>query len=180
MVAEISSFNSGSYTHYQNQYDSVKKNGNDEGSSIDTKFPKISEKEESNLQEQARDKHLKSRDQEVKTHEQAHLNAAGGLATSGASFSFTKGADGTSYATGGEVGIDTSPVNGDPAATIRKADVIRRAALAPASPSAQDQSVANKAAKMAAKARSELMQETQKMEEGAVNLDKGAQINFSV
>jgi hypothetical protein len=180
MVAEISGFNSGGYSLYQNQYDSVKKTGNDEGNSVKTEFSETSKTEESNLQEQAADKHLKSRDQEVKTHEQAHLSAAGGLATSGASFSFTKGADGASYATGGEVSIDTSPVNGDPAATIRKADIIRRAALAPASPSAQDQSVANKATKMAAKARSELMQETQKMGGVSAGLDKGSQINFSV
>jgi hypothetical protein len=53
------------------------------------------------------------------------------------------------YATGGEVQIDTSPISGDPEATIRKAETIRRAALAPASPSDQDRRVAAMAARMA-------------------------------
>ncbi len=101
---------------------------------------------------------LKQRDTEVKAHEQAHLSAAGGIASSGASFSFQRGPNGQRYAVGGEVQIDTSAVAGDPAATIRKADIIKRAALAPASPSSQDQKVAAQATSMAAKARAELLQ----------------------
>ncbi len=107
---------------------------------------------------------LKSRDREVKTHEQAHLSAAGSLATGGASFTYSKGPNGVRYAIGGEVNIDTSPISGDPAATIRKADTIRRAALAPANPSAQDQKVASKASAMAEKARTDLIQLAQEEE----------------
>ena len=56
----------------------------------------------------------------------------------------------------GEVSIDVSAVPGDPEATIRKAQVIRKAALAPANPSSQDRSVAYAATKMEMKARQEL------------------------
>ena len=38
--------------------------------------------------------------------------------------------------------MDTSPVPGDPQATIRKAQTVRQAALAPAEPSGQDQRAA--------------------------------------
>jgi len=104
---------------------------------------------------------LKSRDVEVKAHEQAHLSAAGSLAMSGASFTYQTGPNGVRYAVGGEVSISTSSVDGDPAATLRKADAIRRAALAPANPSSQDQVVAGKATAMAQKASADLIKLTQ-------------------
>jgi hypothetical protein len=107
---------------------------------------------------------LKARDREVRAHEQAHISASGGLAIGGASFTYQQGPDGKRYAIGGEVNIDTSPVPGDPSATLRKAETIRRAALAPANPSSQDYKVASKAAQMATKAQMDiikLQQETQ-------------------
>jgi len=104
---------------------------------------------------------LKSRDLEVKAHEQAHLSAAGSLAMSGASFTYQTGPNGVRYAVGGEVSISTSSVDGDPAATLRKADAIRRAALAPANPSSQDQAVAGKATAMSQKASADLIKLTQ-------------------
>lgn len=104
---------------------------------------------------------LKARDAEVRAHEQAHLAAAGGLATGGASYVYQTGPDGKRYAVGGEVGIDTSPVAGDPEATMQKAQAIRRAALAPAEPSSQDMRVASAATQMEAQARVELAQQTE-------------------
>jgi len=112
-------------------------------------------------EQQAKIQALKARDTEVRNHEQAHLSAAGGLAISGASFQYAIGPDGQRYAVGGEVSIDVSEVADDPAATLRKAETIRRAALAPAQPSSQDYSVANKAAAMANKASTELLREQQ-------------------
>ena len=100
---------------------------------------------------------LKDRDLEVRNHEQAHLSAAGGIAVSGAHFQYTTGPDGRRYATGGDVSIDISAVPGDPEATLRKAETIRRAAMAPAEPSGQDYRVASKAAAMAARATTELL-----------------------
>lgn len=104
---------------------------------------------------------LKDRDKEVRNHEQAHLAAAGGIATRGASFDYVSGPDGRRYAVGGEVSIDTSAVANDPQATLRKAESIRRAALAPAQPSAQDYSVASKAAAMAQQANVEILRTQQ-------------------
>ncbi len=104
---------------------------------------------------------LQSRDREVRAHEQAHLTAAGRYATSGANLDFQRGPDGKLYAVGGDVSISTSPIAGDPRATLLKAEVIRRAALAPSTPSSQDRSVAAQAGRMAAKARQEIQQENQ-------------------
>ncbi len=88
---------------------------------------------------------LKSRDLEVRTHEQAHLAAAGGYSTGGPSFTFQTGPDGNQYAIAGEVPIDTGKES-TPEQTIRKMRAIRRAALAPANPSAADRQIAAQAA----------------------------------
>ena len=109
----------------------------------------LSEAEEKQVQE------LKKRDAEVRAHEQAHA-AAGGPYTSAPSYEFTTGPDGKRYATSGEVQIDASPVKGDPEATIRKMDIVIRAALAPAEPSAQDKAVARQAQAQRTQAQAEL------------------------
>lgn len=107
-------------------------------------------------QQQAIVSKLAARDQHVRAHEQAHLAAAGGYAKGGASFTYERGPDGQLYATAGEVGIDTSPVQGDPEATIRKAETIRAAAQAPSDPSTQDRMVAAAASRMELQAQREL------------------------
>ncbi len=98
---------------------------------------------------------LQARDTVVRTHEAAHIAAGGGTITSGASYTYQKGPDGRDYAVGGEVGIDASPVPGDPKATIAKMATVRAAALAPAQPSAQDMAVAASASLAEAQARAE-------------------------
>lgn len=100
---------------------------------------------------------LRSRDQEVRTHEQAHLAAAGQYASGGIKYSYQTGPDGQKYAIGGSVGIDTSPIAGDPEATAQKAMVVQRAALAPAQPSGQDMKVASQASQMLMQAQAEIM-----------------------
>lgn len=113
---------------------------------------------------------LKARDSEVRAHEAAHLAAAGSYATSGASYSTQKGPDGRAYAIGGEVGIDTSAVPNDPEATMRKADVVIRAALAPSEPSGQDLKVAQAAQQMRVQAMTELAQQrTEKLQNNDVS-----------
>ena len=121
---------------------------------------------------------LKQRDSDVRAHEAAHLGAAGGIAMSGASFEYQSGPDGIQYAIGGEVNIDTSPVPGDPAATLRKADTIRRAALAPAQPSGPDMQVAASATVMATQALAELLQKIQDVQNGSKD-QRGTKINLS-
>ncbi len=103
---------------------------------------------------------LKVRDAEVRSHEQAHLSVAGQYAAGGASFSYTTGPNGKRYATGGEVPIDLSRED-TPEATIVKMRTVRRAALAPADPSAADRAIASQASAKEAQARKEL-QETDK------------------
>jgi hypothetical protein len=99
-------------------------------------------------------KELKSRDNEVRNHENAHQSSGGQLAGS-PSYTYQAGPDGQRYAIGGEVSIDVSPED-DPAATIAKMQRVSRAATAPAEPSPQDFKVAAAAQRMMAEAQRDL------------------------
>jgi hypothetical protein len=92
----------------------------------------------------------------VRQHEQAHLLALGPYAASGVSYSTARAPDGRSYAMGGSIAADLSEVPGDPRATLRKANAVRRAALAVGSPSSADMRVAAKAYRLARDAREQL------------------------
>lgn len=122
---------------------------------------------------------LAARDREVRAHEQAHAAVAGQYGSS-PTYSFVRGPDGVSYAVGGEVKIDTSPIPGDPEATLRKAQQLRRAANAPADPSSQDSSVAALAAQMEQQARAELREqqaiEAEQRREGAEEPEQESQV----
>ncbi len=122
---------------------------------------------------------MKTRDTEVRTHEQAHLSAAGQYARGGATFTYQKGPDGSSYAVGGEVGIDIAEDN-TPEATIAKMRVIKRAALAPATPSAADKQIAAQANTKEALARQELLQSEQESLLKGESLNNGLSKNQSV
>ena len=98
---------------------------------------------------------LKKRDQEVKAHEKAHVSAGAGLVQGGATYQYQRGSDGRLYAVGGEVKIDTARER-NPEDTIRKMQQVRKAALSPSQPSAQDRSVAAQASQIEAEARAEL------------------------
>ena len=106
-------------------------------------------------QEQQQVAQLKQIDRQVRAHEQAHLSVGGDLVRGGASFTYQTGPDQQRYAVAGEVSIDVSPAD-TPQETLPKAAHIRAAALAPADPSAQDQSVAAQAERMAGEARMEI------------------------
>ncbi len=131
--------------------------------------------------EKQRIRELKLIDAEVRQHERAHVAAAGILIRSGAQFTFVTGPDGNRYAVGGEVQIDTSEVPDDPEATIRQAQNIRRAALAPHQPSQQDRSVAARASQMEFEARADLarekVQEAQEARAAAEGYALGSQTN---
>ena len=101
---------------------------------------------------------LKERDQEVRRHEQAHFQAAGNYA-SPPKYEYQTGPDGKRYAVGGSVEIDMSEVTDDPEATLSKARVIKRAALAPEEPSAQDRKVAREADRMAVEAQKQISEQ---------------------
>lgn len=108
-------------------------------------------------QEEALVRRLKARDREVRAHEQAHV-AAGGQHAGGASYSYEMGPDGKRYAVGGEVPIDTSDAS-TPEATAQKARTVRKAALAPAKPSAADRQIASKATALEMEAKQEIQEE---------------------
>ena len=119
--------------------------------------------------EQREVERLKARDREVRAHERAHATVGGGIAGQ-PQFTFVTGPDGRQYAVGGEVSIDTSPVAGNPEATIRKMEQVKRAALAPTQPSAQDRKVAAEAEAKIQAAREEIQAE--KREELAEQIKK--------
>jgi len=98
---------------------------------------------------------LKKIDKRVHVHEQAHLSAAGSYARGGANYDYVTGPDGNKYANAGHVNLDTGKEK-TPEATIQKANVIQKAALAPADPSPADKQIAVNAAKMAEDARKEI------------------------
>ena len=97
---------------------------------------------------------LEQREQEVIAHEAAH-KAVGGQYASAASYTYTTGPDDKRYIDGGEVSIRTPSTN-DPHEALRMAELVKRAALAPANPSGQDLSVAASATQKAAAARVEI------------------------
>jgi hypothetical protein len=90
-------------------------------------------------------------DREVRSHEAAHAAVGGSLAGT-PSFRFIVGPDGQQYAVGGEVPISLEQVADDPQATLRNAEQVRAAALAPAKPSSQDLQVAAAATQLIADA----------------------------
>lgn len=98
---------------------------------------------------------LQARDAEVRAHERAHAAAGGGLAGA-PSYQFERGPDGRSYAVAGEVSIDISDVSDNPQATVQKMMQVKRAALAPQSPSDADRAIAAMADAKIAAARVEL------------------------
>ena len=116
-------------------------------------------------EDEVRVQELRRRDADVRRHERAHAAAAGPYGGAPV-FRFQRGPDGRTYAVGGEVGIDVRPL-GDPAMTIRKMEVVIRAALAPSNPSAQDRMVAAKARQIMAQAKAELQAEKEQKTEEA-------------
>lgn len=99
---------------------------------------------------------LRATDLRVRSHEAAHVSAGGRFVRGGASFSYQQGPDGRQYAIGGEVGIDSSAIPGNPSATAEKMRVVRAAALAPGDPSSADLAIAVAAARLEAAALAEL------------------------
>jgi len=110
---------------------------------------------------------LKTRDREVRAHEQAHA-AVGGQYAGSPQYEFENGPDGNRYAVGGEVSIDISAEN-TPEETLRKMQQVRAAALAPVDPSAQDLQVAREASQKATEAQVEIASENTQQAREAVS-----------
>jgi hypothetical protein len=104
--------------------------------------------------------------------------AVGGQYAGGVSYDYSRGPDGRLYAIGGSVSIDTSPVAGDPLATVDKMQQVQRAALAPAEPSGADLAIAAQAAQLIAQARAEIA--TRNVEgEDAGRLEESSEVDES-
>lgn len=98
---------------------------------------------------------LQKRQIEVRQHEQAHA-AAGGANTGAPSYTYKTGPDGKRYAVEGEVSVRYSG-SADPDKIIEEAQRVKRAAYAPAQPSAQDRAVAREADQKLNQARQDLL-----------------------
>ena len=107
---------------------------------------------------------MEQRDREVRAAQQAHAAAVGTLG-SGPTFTYKVGPDGRLYAVSGEVKIDTTPVPGDPEATLRKARQIQELAFSPGDSSPEDRRAAAMAAALAARARQELARQQSEISE---------------
>jgi hypothetical protein len=144
------------------QNDAAKDNGQDESAGKEN-----AEDQQQQQQAEQQLSELKQRDAEVRAHEQAHASL-GGQYASLPQYEYERGPDGRRYAVGGEVSIDISEAS-TPEETIRKAQQVKAAALAPAEPSAQDLRVATEATQMALEARNEIVREKAEEAQEAYN-----------
>lgn len=90
------------------------------------------------------------------------MAVAGTYAMGGPNYQFTTGPDGKQYAVGGEIRLNTSSIPNNPSATVNKAIILRRGALAPSDPSGADLAVAAAASQMETQARQKLTAQSQK------------------
>ena len=135
------------------QNDSAQDNGKDASAGKENAENQQQEQQQQQAeQQQLAD--LKQRDAEVRAHEQAHASLGGQYAGS-PQYEYETGPDGKKYAVDGEVSIDISEA-ATPEETIRKAQQVKAAALAPAEPSAQDLRVATEATQITLEARNEI------------------------
>lgn len=141
----------------------------EEEKNVDPNTPRAPNGEPLTEEEQAELQDMKRRDDEVRVHEQAH-QSAGGQYASAPHYEYENGPDGKRYITDGSVNIDVGEES-DPQATIAKMQVVKRAALAPAQPSAQDRRVYAEASQKEAEARRELNEQRQ---EEAASATQGA------
>jgi hypothetical protein len=99
---------------------------------------------------------LEDVDAKVRAHEHAHVAALGkGVIV----YDTVVGPDGSTYAVGGGVAVDLSPVPGDPEATLRKARLAIQAAFAVGEPSGADMKVAAEAYQLEVAAQADLEKE---------------------
>jgi hypothetical protein len=127
--------------------------------------PELSEAEKQEL------RRLQARDRELRAQAQAHRAAAGRFVQDHPQLEYQRGPDGRRYAVGGETGLDTTQVPGDPAATLAKARTIQWAALARDNPSGPDRQAAAEAAALEQTAREEIRaaERTQRQVAAAAN-----------
>lgn len=97
---------------------------------------------------------MRDRDRAVRTGERMKEAVAGRYVSGSVRYRYERGPDGKPYAVEAEADLNTEPVFGDPRATLRKAEAIKRAALATMSP--EDRAAALRADQQAEEARRDL------------------------
>lgn len=102
-----------------------------------------------------------ARNWEVRAHEASHMAVLGGAAASGVMLTTRRGPGGESIAVGGKIAVDLKFEQGNPAASLRKAQAVLAAAYAPGTPSAADLRTAAQARMLASAARYEMGPEFQ-------------------
>lgn len=85
---------------------------------------------------------FKTKDAQIKAHEQAH--AANAPTVGGISYNYQQGPDGKMYAVGGSVRLDVS-IPQDPKSAELKLEQLKKSALSPSNPSGADLSIASQA-----------------------------------
>ena len=151
------------FAAFQNAFGQEKDNAQDESAGKQDAQSEQQSRQQTQQQQQQEQQdakeieQLKARDQEVRTHEQAHA-ATGGQYAGSPQYEYTTGPDNKRYITGGEVSIDVSEAK-SPEETLRKMEQVRAAALAPAEPSSQDLKVAAEASQKAVEARTDIAEE---------------------
>ena len=149
------------FAAFQNAFGQEKDNAQDESAGKQDAQSEQQSRQQTQQQQEQQDakeiEQLKARDQEVRTHEQAHA-ATGGQYAGSPQYEYTTGPDNKRYITGGEVSIDVSEAK-SPEETLRKMEQVRAAALAPAEPSSQDLKVAAEASQKAVEARTDIAEE---------------------
>ncbi|PKG97697.1 putative metalloprotease CJM1_0395 family protein [Paraglaciecola sp. MB-3u-78] len=156
------------------QNDAAKDNGQDASAGKENAEDQQQQQQQQQAEQQLTE--LKQRDAEVRAHEQAHASLGGQYAGS-PEYEYETGPDGKRYAVGGEVSIDISEAS-TPEETIRKAQQVKAAALAPAEPSAQDLRVATEATQIALEARSDIARtKAEEAQESTNQAIPGAQQN---
>ena len=108
------------------------------------------------LEQKAQIETLTIRDREVRSHERT-IRSAGGDLTGGSSVSYKEGPNGVKYATNVDVPIDTSTVQGNPEATIKKMRVVQQTALAPAESTSSDRATVTAATRILLQAQNDLV-----------------------
>lgn len=115
---------------------------------------------------------MEQRDREVRTHEQAHVAAAAGLAGAPV-YEYQTGPDGRRYAVGGHVDVKTSG-SSNPDQALREAEAVKRAATAPADPSGADHAAASRASAEITRLKAEKSSDSGEDEYGSLKGDERA------
>jgi len=119
---------------------------------------------------------LKMRDKDVRAHEAAHTSNPDLVTVGAAQYDYTIGPDGKAYATGGRVTLSTGNAR-TPQEALVKAEALKKASMAPGSPSSHDFQALNAAISMESEALN-LIYNEKKIFNGSPSQIKGMNLNL--